>query len=216
MASRVDQLARQRRKKGQTLKEAIELVKKDVADGKIIFGSPPEEQDKEVAKKGRAVFKDKAKSAKPDRTHFPMYIVASKVRKRFGVDYQLEDVLEALERNHGLVHNAAIDLEISATTLFDLRKKFPAIHETMKACRKSNVDLAHGCILDNIAAGNPIAAMFYLKTQGKDQGFVENPNIHIGDGGALNVSFNVTAAPAYKALPEGDVIDVAVENGDND
>ena len=92
-------------------------------------------------------------------------------------------VSEALLQSAGVVAHAADKLRVTPQTVRRYIRMFQECQEAKYEARESNCDLAETKLLQNIKAGKEASVFFYLKTMGKERGFVERSE-HTGKGGA--------------------------------
>lgn len=92
-------------------------------------------------------------------------------------------IIEALKATGG-IKTAAVALikkntgiSMDRTTINLRLKKNAKIQEAIAEAEESVLDLAQGSLVKAIKNGNITAIIFYLKTKGKDRGFVEKHEI---------------------------------------
>lgn len=108
--------------------------------------------------------------------------------------YTKQEVIEALEASNGLVSLAADRLNITPEAIYKRMKTDPDIAEVMQTARNRQLDFAESQLFKAIANGELTAMIFYLKTIGKQRGYVERQEM----GGALNITIEHVQQP----LPE--------------
>lgn len=98
-------------------------------------------------------------------------------------------VMEALQKNFGLMTQAAIALGFGndRMKLYRLVKKLK-LEDFVQECRERSVDVSEGKLIEKINGGDTTAIIFHLKTLGKKRGFVERQELVGEDGGPINVS----------------------------
>lgn len=84
-----------------------------------------------------------------------------------------ERIAEALRKTHGLVARAARMLRCSRMTVYAHINASPALQEIRDEERELVTDDAEAGLFSRIKKRDPWAICFYLKTQGKDRGYVE-------------------------------------------
>ena len=94
-----------------------------------------------------------------------------------GNGYKAEDVIAAIEGSRGFVTEIAKRLGCARTYVYTLVDKYPTAKRVLQDEREGLKDFAEGKLLEQIKAGNMTAIIFYLKTQGKDRGYVERTEI---------------------------------------
>jgi hypothetical protein len=93
-----------------------------------------------------------------------------------------EQVVAALKETGGLVYLAAERLDCVAQTVYNYANRYPAVKEAMKHQKGRRLDTAEASLWKAILAGEAWAVCFYLKTQGKERGYVERTEL-VGGGG---------------------------------
>jgi hypothetical protein len=91
------------------------------------------------------------------------------VRESFTVD----QVAEALSAAGGVQADAARILNCSRSTLNGYVRRYPTLQELIIQTREETLDLAESQLIKKVKDGNMTAIIFYLKTQGKQRGYVE-------------------------------------------
>lgn len=99
--------------------------------------------------------------------------------------YRPESVIAALEASRGMVATAARALGCSRNTIAAYAKRHAAVREALEDQRELMTDAAEGKLYDRIGAGDAWAVCFYLKTQGKERGYVERSELTGKDGAPL-------------------------------
>lgn len=97
----------------------------------------------------------------------------------------VKQAIEAIERSGGFVSTAARKLDTSRTTLHAMINKYPKLKTAVEDAREAKKDHAEGKLLTLIDEGNITAIIFYLKTQGKDRGYVERQEFTGKDGESI-------------------------------
>lgn len=87
------------------------------------------------------------------------------------LDIQQKAFLDALEQNMGVV---SLTLESTKTsrTLFEEWMTEVFFVERVKDIEQKTLDIVEGKLLDEINKGNMNAIQFYLKTKGRNRGYV--------------------------------------------
>jgi hypothetical protein len=84
-----------------------------------------------------------------------------------------EEFVEAIKEAKGFVSVAARRLGCSRSTMYRAIERYSSVAEAVKDARESMTDLAEGKLLEQIKEGNTTAIIFYLKTQGRERGYIE-------------------------------------------
>lgn len=96
-------------------------------------------------------------------------------------------MITALQHTHGLIALAAEHLGCDWHTIYNYVKRYPSVEAELHRQRERTTDLAEQKLFDAIAAGEAWAINFYLKTQGKDRGYVERHEVTGKDGASLHI-----------------------------
>jgi hypothetical protein len=95
-----------------------------------------------------------------------------------------EDFLKVLDSSLGIVKTACNKYGIARQTYYDWLKDdwFKA---EVKNVKRSRIDFAETALFKNIKKGKEASIIFFLKTQGKDDGYSERFEHTGADGGAI-------------------------------
>lgn len=113
-----------------------------------------------------------------------------------------EQVVAAIHGSKGFVTVVGKRLGCSARHVYNLLDKYATARDALADERESMRDFAEGMLYKRIEKGDTTAIIFYLKTQGKDRGYVERQEHSGPDGGALTVRVVYDDAPPLAG--EGD------------
>ena len=102
--------------------------------------------------------------------------------------FTFEQIAEALRNSAGLKSQAAAKLSVSNAAVSGYMKKWPKLNEVVREAIDSTCDLAEGKLILAIQSGNLKAILFYLKTKGKDRGYVERSEWTGLGGGPIKVA----------------------------
>ena len=84
-----------------------------------------------------------------------------------------EALLAAIRKCRGLIHLAALRLKISPRTVFRYLEKWPDAKAAVAEQREQRLDIAELGLMGAVDRGEAWAICFYLKTQGKQRGYIE-------------------------------------------
>lgn len=88
--------------------------------------------------------------------------------------YNPEDIATALRNTKGMVFVAAQNIGCSAQTIYNYARRYPDIvQKAIDEERGKATDVAEMALLKAIQKEKPWAVCFYLKTQGRNRGYVE-------------------------------------------
>lgn len=88
-----------------------------------------------------------------------------------------EEVIEAIKKNNGFLAPAARDLGIARSTIFRYVSRYPTIKQAVDDLRDENIDFAEHQLMKAIKNGSIPAIMFFLKTVGRNRGYVERQEV---------------------------------------
>ena len=116
--------------------------------------------------------------------------------------YTPAQVIAALENSAGIRMGAAQMLKCSPSTISNYVDKYPEVKAALDEILENRLDIAESIILKRMSDDKHKtlqfnAACFYLKTKGKQRGYVEGKELTGKDGGAVQVEHT------------GDVLDVS-------
>jgi hypothetical protein len=104
-----------------------------------------------------------------------------------GNGFTAEQVIEAVKDSRGFVSTIAKRLGCQRTYVYKLAEKFASVKQAIEEEREGVKDFAEGKLLEQINVGNITAIIFYLKTQGKDRGYIERQELSGIDGNAITI-----------------------------
>lgn len=111
-----------------------------------------------------------------------------------------EDFIQALRKTFGNVSDAAARVHISRKTYYDWLKRDKRFAEQCAEVSEGVIDFAESALKKLIREGNPSAIIFYLKTKGKERGYIEYKRVESENTVAID-------------LPK---IDLSLVGGDDD
>jgi len=106
-------------------------------------------------------------------------------------------VLAALEKTLGVVTSACKTAGVGRTQFYNWLKEDPDFKAAVKDIENVALDFAETQLHKQIANGNPTSTIFYLKTKGKDRGYVERRELETRD---------VTIEPVIFTIEDGNNI----------
>jgi len=86
-------------------------------------------------------------------------------------------ILEALEKSLGIVTTACKIVGINRGTFYKYINEDPEFKKAVKDIENISLDFAESKLLEQIKANNTAATIFYLKTKGKNRGYIEKQQI---------------------------------------
>jgi hypothetical protein len=90
-------------------------------------------------------------------------------------------MLDALERSLGIVSTACEKAGISRQTHYNWLKDDAEYKEAVRAIEERTIDFAESHLHALIKDKNPAATIFFLKTKGKNRGYVERQEIEVNE-----------------------------------
>lgn len=90
-----------------------------------------------------------------------------------------EKMIQALELNLGNVTASCKAMNISRDTHYRWMKEDKEYRKAVKDMENAALDFAESSLLKQIAKGNPLATIFFLKCKGKKRGYIEQNNLEI-------------------------------------
>jgi hypothetical protein len=99
--------------------------------------------------------------------------------------FTADQIIRALIRTRGMVTLAAERLACDADTIYNYAKRHPTVEAELKRQRERITDIAESKLYLAIDVGESWAIQYYLRTQGKNRGYVERQEITGKDGDPL-------------------------------
>lgn len=84
-----------------------------------------------------------------------------------------EQVIEAIEQTKGFVSQTARRLQCHPDTVRAYAKRYVSVRKALQEEREKMLDAAEMSLYAQVMNGESWAVQFFLKTQGKDRGYVE-------------------------------------------
>lgn len=111
-------------------------------------------------------------------------------------------IIESLRETRGLLTLAARKAGVSYPTINRYANDFPSVREAVQEAKESMVDFAEGKLFEKISKGDTASIIFYLKTQGKKRGYIEQQEF-TGEGGLpIKTEITVISENAKKLTEE--------------
>lgn len=103
--------------------------------------------------------------------------------------YSADQMIEAIRDSRGNLSTAADRLECTRQTVYNYAKDLKTVQQAIDEERERMKDHVESKLYELIDERHPTAIIFYLKTQGKDRGYVERQQHEVTgkDGGAVTV-----------------------------
>lgn len=87
--------------------------------------------------------------------------------------------LQAFEKNLGIVSTTCRSIGISRETFYDWKRKDEKFREAAEAVNEVAIDFVEGKLYGRINEGSDAAIIFYMKTRGRERGYVEKQEIEV-------------------------------------
>jgi hypothetical protein len=97
-----------------------------------------------------------------------------------------KQMLEALERSLGIVSTACEKAGVSRSQHYNWLKDDPEYREAVRLLDERTIDFAESHLHALIKDKNPAATIFFLKTKGKNRGYVERQEVEVNERKALS------------------------------
>ena len=103
------------------------------------------------------------------------------------MNYSAGLFLKAIPGSGGFITTIADRAGCTRNTVYAAIRNYPTVAAAIKNEKEQLKDMVEGQLLTQIKEGNTTAAIFYLKTQAKDRGYVERQEFTGKDGDKLTV-----------------------------
>jgi hypothetical protein len=113
-------------------------------------------------------------------------------------------LLEALEKSLGIVTSACKIANLSRSNHYEWLKTDKEYRARVKEIENVAIDFVETHLHKQIAKGNPLSTIFYLKCKGKKRGYIEQNNIEIRGNMKFTADFG-----------KSDTIHTALESGED-
>ena len=98
---------------------------------------------------------------------------------KIGQGLKKEAMLEAMEKNLGIVTDSCRQIGISRDTHYRWLKEDKEYKKAIKDIENVALDFAESALLQQIKKGNPLSTMFYMKCKGKKRGYIEQQEVKV-------------------------------------
>jgi hypothetical protein len=99
--------------------------------------------------------------------------------------FKPEEVIDAIEKTHGFVSQAARLLKCHPDTVRSYARRYASVRQSLREEREKMKDAAELALYNQVMAGESWAVQFFLKTQGKDRGYTERHEVTGENGGPV-------------------------------
>ena len=112
--------------------------------------------------------------------------------------------IDAIMAARGLVSVVARRLKCHPDTVRNHAKRNPKVAAALVEARESTTDMAEASLFKAIAAGEPWAVSLYLKTIGKERGYVERVEQRHGGDPGNDAPIRITSLTVMPPHGDGD------------
>ena len=103
------------------------------------------------------------------------------------MSYTAKKFLNAVPGSGGFITTIAERVGCTRQTVYSAMDRYPTVKQAVMDEKDSIKDMVEGQLLKQIRDGNTTAAIFYLKTQAKDRGYIERQELTGADGDSVNI-----------------------------
>ena len=96
-------------------------------------------------------------------------------------------IIKAIGECNGLLTMAAKKANVGLTTVYRYVNEYPSVKQAAVEAKETMLDFAEGKLYSKIKAGDNVAILFYLKTQGKARGYIERQEFANPEGESFRV-----------------------------
>jgi len=95
-------------------------------------------------------------------------------------EHHKKAIINSLEKSLGVVTTACKKVGIGRTTFYEWLKEDEEFANNVKDIQDIALDFAESHLHKQIGAGSTAATIFYLKTKGKNRGYIERQELDLG------------------------------------
>ena len=106
---------------------------------------------------------------------------------RESTKHKKEQMLIALQQSMGVVSSACQKANVSRTQHYAWINEDKDYAQSVKDITEMSIDLAEASLLSQIRNGNTSATIFYLKTKGKNRGYIERTELAMPDNTPIKI-----------------------------
>jgi hypothetical protein len=101
-----------------------------------------------------------------------------------------QKLLNALEKSHGVVTQACKTAGVSRAQYYRYLQSDDKFRDAVDDIQESAIDFVESQLFKQIQEGNITGQIFYLKTKGKNRGYIEKTQIQQETTGSISFEFN--------------------------
>ena len=110
-------------------------------------------------------------------------------KRQQNTEQNKKNFLKAFEASAGNISHACKSANIDRQTYYNYINKFDSFKKACEDIKESNIDFAESVLMGEIRNKNMTATIFYLKTIGRNRGYVERQEMDIDGDMNLVVEF---------------------------
>jgi hypothetical protein len=130
--------------------------------------------------------------------------MATKSNTKKELDLKQLAMIEAMEKNLGIVTTACKQVGINRSTHYEWLKTNKTYRKEIKDIENVALDFAESHLHKQIAKGNPLSTMFYLKCKGKGRGYIEQNIVELKGNMKFKADFGTSNTIHTTSEAEGD------------
>lgn len=114
------------------------------------------------------------------------------VKKRTKPPLKIKQIESALKKSNGLISHAAELLDVSAPAIHDRIKRSERLQEVRRQIEQQLIDDSENVVYHHMKSKNLTAAIFHLKTKGKNRGWIEKHEAEVTgrDNGPIKITLS--------------------------
>lgn len=118
---------------------------------------------------GKLTFSGSIDVVKEDPIQLSKFLLLNPIQRK-------QEFLKVLKKNLGIVSYACTELGMNRQTYYNYMEKDEDFKAEVEQIAEYTKDFVEGELFKQIASGNFVSTIFYLKTKAKDRGYVEKSN----------------------------------------
>lgn len=130
--------------------------------------------------------------------------MATKSNTKKELDLKQLAMIEAMEKNLGIVTTSCRQAGIARSTHYEWLKTNKTYRKEIKDIENVALDFAESHLHKQIAKGNPLSTMFYLKCKGKGRGYIEQNIVELKGNMKFKADFGTSDIIHTTSEAEGD------------
>lgn len=100
-------------------------------------------------------------------------------KKTHNVPLHKQQLLEALEKTHGIVKHACDMVGLSQKTFYDYCKADPEFKKAVTNYDEQQINFVESKLFENISAGDKASIMFYMRYKGRKRGYTDQIDVNV-------------------------------------